>query len=212
MSQGCTRPGELPSDSRTSSARRSSRITHPTSLWVHLPTRASCEKQTKSFPDAKFEKFSTQAEAEAFAFPSGHPSATPSTASSSKRPRQPSPPPPTLSVKKPKGRSPTIHNHTAASVEPSTYDEATGLWKTESGRIVVYTDGSALGNGRQGAVAGLGVWWAKDSPRSVGNPSRERPHRRWLGFTDACFHLPFPGIERKGCRVRCRPTTEESFW
>ncbi|KAI0635048.1 ribonuclease H-like domain-containing protein [Trametes polyzona] len=32
---------------------------------------------------------------------------------------------------------------------------------------VVYSDGACRGNGRVGAVAGIGVWWAKDDPRNI---------------------------------------------
>jgi ribonuclease HI len=34
-----------------------------------------------------------------------------------------------------------------------------------SGPIEIYTDGSSLGNGKVGAVAGLGVWFGHDDPR-----------------------------------------------
>jgi hypothetical protein len=60
-----------------------------------------------------------------------------------------------------------VWSHTASTVTPSEYDPDTQLWKTSSGRIVVYTDGSSLGNGQEGAAAGLGVWWAEESSRSV---------------------------------------------
>lgn len=30
---------------------------------------------------------------------------------------------------------------------------------------IVYTDGSCQGNGKPGAVAGIGIWWGKDDPR-----------------------------------------------
>ena len=33
------------------------------------------------------------------------------------------------------------------------------------GRLVVYTDGACKGNGQQGAVAGVGVWWGHDHSR-----------------------------------------------
>ncbi|KAI9230643.1 MAG: ribonuclease H-like domain-containing protein, partial [Piptocephalis tieghemiana] len=33
--------------------------------------------------------------------------------------------------------------------------------------LVVYTDGCALGNGREGARAGIGVWFGPNDPRNV---------------------------------------------
>ncbi|KAI0765080.1 ribonuclease H-like domain-containing protein [Fomes fomentarius] len=33
--------------------------------------------------------------------------------------------------------------------------------------IVVYTDGSCRGNGKEGSTAGVGVWWGRDDPRNV---------------------------------------------
>ena len=33
--------------------------------------------------------------------------------------------------------------------------------------IRVYTDGSALGNGTTGCIAGIGVWFGEDDPRNV---------------------------------------------
>lgn len=46
-----------------------------------------------------------------------------------------------------------------------------------SGPIVVYTDGSALGNGRVGAVGGVGVYFGANDPRSVYRAmSRDQPN------------------------------------
>lgn len=38
---------------------------------------------------------------------------------------------------------------------------------SEPGRIVVYTDGSCTGNGKQHAKAGCGVYWGNSDPRNV---------------------------------------------
>lgn len=51
---------------------------------------------------------------------------------------------------KPKG-----HKRTFASVED------------ESQWIVVYSDGACKGNGQAGSVAGVGVYWGPNDPRSV---------------------------------------------
>ncbi|PPQ99538.1 hypothetical protein CVT24_005328 [Panaeolus cyanescens] len=37
----------------------------------------------------------------------------------------------------------------------------------ESGFIVVYTDGACKGNGKNGSVAGVGVWWGPNDPRNI---------------------------------------------
>ena len=37
----------------------------------------------------------------------------------------------------------------------------------ESGWDVVYSDGACKGNGKPGSIAGIGVWWGNDGPRSV---------------------------------------------
>lgn len=37
----------------------------------------------------------------------------------------------------------------------------------ESGWDVVYTDGACQGNGKVGAIAGIGVWWGCNDPRRV---------------------------------------------
>lgn len=33
--------------------------------------------------------------------------------------------------------------------------------------LVVYSDGACKGNGKVGSVAGIGVWWGNNDPRSV---------------------------------------------
>ncbi|OSC96746.1 hypothetical protein PYCCODRAFT_1378567 [Trametes coccinea BRFM310] len=37
----------------------------------------------------------------------------------------------------------------------------------ESGWDVVYSDGACKGNGKVGAIAGIGVWWAENDPRNL---------------------------------------------
>ncbi|KAL7278878.1 hypothetical protein ACG7TL_006709 [Trametes sanguinea] len=37
----------------------------------------------------------------------------------------------------------------------------------ESGWDVVYSDGACKGNGKVGAIAGIGVWWAENYPRNL---------------------------------------------
>lgn len=47
------------------------------------------------------------------------------------------------------------------------------LCATPSGYTVVYTDGSALGNGTKDARAGIGVFWGAGDPRNVSEPLRD---------------------------------------
>ncbi|KAF3002869.1 hypothetical protein E8E13_000044 [Curvularia kusanoi] len=41
-----------------------------------------------------------------------------------------------------------------------------------TGQIVVYTDGSSLGNGQSGAVAGVGVYFGRNDKRNISEPLR----------------------------------------
>ncbi|KAF2688771.1 ribonuclease H-like protein [Lentithecium fluviatile CBS 122367] len=40
----------------------------------------------------------------------------------------------------------------------------------EPGPLIIYTDGAAKGNGKLGAVAGIGIWFGPDDPRNESNP------------------------------------------
>ena len=51
----------------------------------------------------------------------------------------------------------------------------------EIGWDVVYSDGACKGNGKVGPVAGIGVWWGPDDPRS-GNFIQFRIHRTDFTF------------------------------
>ncbi|KAH8657055.1 ribonuclease H-like domain-containing protein [Tricladium varicosporioides] len=52
--------------------------------------------------------------------------------------------------------------------EPSMKKARTG--KTRNGVLKVWTDGSSRGNGRRGALAGVGVWFGKGDIRNVSEP------------------------------------------
>ncbi|KAG9053858.1 hypothetical protein FS842_006941 [Serendipita sp. 407] len=47
----------------------------------------------------------------------------------------------------------------------STNDKVKG--GAQSDADIVYTDGACRGNGKAGAVAGIGVWWGSDDPRNL---------------------------------------------
>ena len=155
-----------------------------TAYWRPNQRREDCEAQTKvldiargvrvyfhyfrprcfqAFPNAKYKKFSTQQEAEIFAF--GKPLAASSTSTSqvtgaSKRP--------TSTRKNPYDRPvPGVNISASGSPERALRHQrilqaiaaATVEW-TE-----IYTDGACRGNGKAGSTAGVGVWFGRDHPK-----------------------------------------------
>ncbi|KAF8583229.1 hypothetical protein K439DRAFT_1349209 [Ramaria rubella] len=115
-------------------------------------TWADCEQQIKGYPKAQYKKFFTEAEANAFVkFGSagGHVAAAAagnfaSSAISS----------PTKAMDKTTYMTKKLGKQNAGGV----VDEA--------GWDVVYTDGACQGNGKAGAIAGIGVWWGTNDPRN----------------------------------------------
>jgi ribonuclease HI len=57
----------------------------------------------------------------------------------------------------------------ATELVPTTED-ADGFMRTAEGRLVVYTDGGCIGNGKRGAKAGLGVYYGARSGRNLSEP------------------------------------------
>ncbi|KAJ7610863.1 ribonuclease H-like domain-containing protein, partial [Roridomyces roridus] len=94
--------------------------------------------QVKGFTGAKYKKFHSNAEAEAWIAGDGASSSTAAAA----------PAPGASSSSKGKKR------------EMSSDVDADG-WD------VVYSDGACKGNGQVGSVAGVGVWWGPDDPRNI---------------------------------------------
>lgn len=145
--------------------------------------RDECLAQVKGHPGALYQKFSTPSEARQFAFPGSSAPPPPSTAASSSKLASTSPSASSISsrsstssLKRPsssasssasakKKKVETSWSHTASSVTPSIFDAKDRFWRTKSGRIVVYTDGSALGNGMVGSKAGAGVFWGEGNER-----------------------------------------------
>lgn len=97
-------------------------------------SRSDCEERIKGYQGAVFKKFSTAAEAEAFA--KGEPSTTTT--------QKPVP----------------VENKTTSNKRTLTTST------NEDQSIVVYSDGACKGNGKEGSVAGIGVYWGTDDPRS----------------------------------------------
>ncbi|XP_039282110.1 ribonuclease H1 isoform X2 [Nilaparvata lugens] len=53
--------------------------------------------------------------------------------------------------------------------------DASGFLISPDGVVIVYTDGACTNNGRQGAKAGIGVWFNHQHPLNVSAPVRGRP-------------------------------------
>ncbi|WPH04322.1 hypothetical protein R9X50_00721100 [Acrodontium crateriforme] len=63
-------------------------------------------------------------------------------------------------LKKLKRNDTTAYSHTGQS-------DMSLVGTTESGAVKIYTDGSSLGNGQEGAVAGVGVYFGPNDPRNI---------------------------------------------
>lgn len=103
-------------------------------------SRSECEEQVKGFPNARYKKFKTLGEAKIFAL-----GALPADVSESNTDASTSNWEPSVVVSNSRKRSRSLD---------------------ESGWDVVYSDGACKGNGKVGSIAGIGVWWGPDDPRS----------------------------------------------
>lgn len=110
----------------------------------------------------KYKKFATRAEAEDFVRSGG------GVLNIEPRGKEASEPP----AKKAKTGPATTLSKTAASFLSAgiALNEEAGGGESGTGEIRVYTDGSALGNGKTGALAGVGVFFGVDDPRNVSEP------------------------------------------
>ncbi|KAJ4370012.1 hypothetical protein N0V83_005776 [Neocucurbitaria cava] len=93
-----------------------------------------------------------------------------------------------------------------------------------SGPIVVYTDGSALGNGRVGAVGGVGVYFGANDPRNVSEALRgKRQTNQRAELTAVARALDHIPIDREAvivtdsnysikCLTEWFPTWEKKGW
>ncbi|KAG6874387.1 hypothetical protein C0995_015123 [Termitomyces sp. Mi166 len=118
-------------------------------------TWEDCEKQTKGYPGAKYQGFTNAADAEAFV--SG-----------------------TLSSSAPKSSSSGTLNARVKKSSASLTSSSSGVSNAkgkkramprdvadESEYDVVYCDGACKGNGQEGSIAGVGVWWEENDPRNI---------------------------------------------
>ncbi|KAF9546228.1 hypothetical protein EC957_009967 [Mortierella hygrophila] len=128
-------------------------------------TWPECEKQVKGVIGAKFKKFPTLPEAEEFV---------------KNGPKVYTKPPPKSAASTSKTSSTTAATTTTASPSPSSgiSGSASGVKSSftringitvpsGSDTLVIYTDGSARGNGKVGSQAGLGVFFGVNDPRNL---------------------------------------------
>ncbi|GBB92749.1 hypothetical protein RclHR1_02050022 [Rhizophagus clarus] len=101
-----------------------------------------CENQIRKYPNAKYKKFTTLQEAEAFVKEGNN--------------------------KKVFGnstREKPISKHISSMQQNYISSPASSVSNGKS--LKVWTDGSSINNGQHGAKAGIGVYWGKDDPRNV---------------------------------------------
>jgi ribonuclease HI len=167
-------------------------------------TWEECQKSVNGFPKARFKSFRTRTEAERFVEPG--PAAT--VVQQITEPKSASRP-----VSRPASRpAPSSAPTTTLGSGP----EPTAPAKTRSPRMstanheVVYTDGCARGNGRIGAVGGIGIYYGPDDPRNVAAPllnsGKQTNQRAELAAAitaveNALKDASKPGAEIKGLNI-----------
>ena len=118
----------------------------------------------KGFPGATHKKFKSVAEANQWLATHGVTADTlaappPVASSSTAKPARPSP---IARPQKPEG------SKTQGRVKPGNGSLlGKDVIQDTTGWLVVYSDGACKGNGKYGAVAGVGVWWGPDDTRFV---------------------------------------------
>ncbi|KAI3622616.1 ribonuclease h1 [Moniliophthora roreri] len=115
-------------------------------------TWAECEAQIKGFTNAKYKKFPSQEEAEEFLKVPKHPNL---------QGEQPSLSSTTTEIGKKRPLEDKAEADTPSPKKQKVvfeFDNSTD----KDDDLVVYCDGASKGNGKQGAVAGVGVWWGPE--------------------------------------------------
>ncbi|EAL23686.1 hypothetical protein CNBA3330 [Cryptococcus deneoformans B-3501A] len=175
-------------------------------------TWPAAEEQVKGFPSlysAKYKKFATEQEAKDFVTAAGD--------------ALPSQPPPIGKRKRAEmedSKAPPVDTHFQAT-SPATVASPASLppklqkiaqqgfsfTKSVPHYLVVYTDGSAKGNGQVGSRAGAGVWWGSRGEASKQNwaervPGEPQTNNRGelLAVIRAIERCPFPDIPLE---IRC---------
>lgn len=150
---------------------------------------------------AKFKKFPSQAAAQEFMEGSVGPYAPPNHAQTpSARTSQPDDP----------FRASSPPTAIDPSLLPSNLQELSrkGYTFSKDQRLVVYTDGSGLGNGQVGAKAGLGVFWGRDGEAGARNLSERVPGKLQTNNRgELLVSLPTPEVcsaDTPVCHTSCR--------
>ncbi|XP_066918467.1 ribonuclease H1-like [Clytia hemisphaerica] len=124
-------------------------------------TWAECESQVKGFHGARYKKFGSEQEAQSFIDEV-------SSSNSSLGVRR-------TQTFKAKSQNTAFPGSVTALSKRTKLIEARSLStqassSSTSSKPVVYTDGCCRGNGRSGAIGGIGVYWGPDHPRNISEP------------------------------------------
>lgn len=112
-------------------------------VCLRVLPREQCKAQVERYQGSRYKSFPTRVEADAFVAGEDAPRTTPASA-----------PARTLAAPKRKAED---------DAEPITPAKAVRILPDATpGGLTVYTDGSSRGNGRNGAVAGYGVYWSDE--------------------------------------------------
>ncbi|KAF7302682.1 RNase H domain-containing protein [Mycena chlorophos] len=118
-------------------------------------TWKDCEEQIKGFPNAKHKGFQSKAEAWAYVRGEDAPKKPASSSSSSSKPASGA-----------TKRSSSELERGDADADANANANANAA-NTSQGPLVVYTDGACRGNGKYGAVGGIGVFWGAGDERNL---------------------------------------------
>ncbi|RXK40451.1 hypothetical protein M231_02284 [Tremella mesenterica] len=154
------------------------------------PTWDECSAQVHKHPGAKYKKFNSKAEAQEYI----------DTWQSSK-PSVPISKPPDSIVPNTRTTSPSAYANINSLPDDLKQLVKHGYMFSPKGRLVVYCDGSSLGNGQEGAAAGLGVFWGSTGHAASSNLSERVPgilqtnnRGELLAVIRALEECPFPDL------------------
>ncbi|XP_045116833.1 ribonuclease H1-like isoform X2 [Portunus trituberculatus] len=145
-------------------------------------TWAECQESINGYARARYKKFATEAEAKEFVQENSLTCPTVDRRETSKKAEDNGAPPSSPPVQKRKHESESEEEGDEDRPSSSKKLNAEGKegdktkFKVDSdGFLIVYTDGSCWMNGKQGAKAGMGVFFGQDHPLNVAEPIKGRP-------------------------------------
>ncbi|KAF9426440.1 hypothetical protein BGZ94_006523, partial [Podila epigama] len=164
-------------------------------------TWPECEKQIKGVVGAKFKKFETLKEAETFVKEGPQPYSRTKAATGTSAQKRDSP--------YARNKADSSQSTTTASSSSTTmtgkqhFVRVNGVQMSASDSIIVYTDGSARGNGKVGSQAGVGVFFGVNDPRNVSErlAGKEQTNQR-AELSAAIRALEVCGSDTKPLEVR----------